>query len=46
MASSNVETLLGVVESNSDLVATSGGSDFDGKVIAIISSRQGTVHLV
>jgi hypothetical protein len=46
MVSSNVETLLGVAESNGDLVATRGGSDFGGKVIAIISSRQGTVHLV
>jgi hypothetical protein len=41
-----VETLLGVVESNSDLVATRGGFDFGGKVIAIISSRQGIVHFV
>ncbi|KAJ7322932.1 carbohydrate esterase family 9 protein [Mycena albidolilacea] len=46
MVSSNVETLLGVVESNSDLIATRGGFDFGGKVIAIISSRQGTVHFV
>ncbi|KAJ7253708.1 carbohydrate esterase family 9 protein [Mycena haematopus] len=46
MVSSNVEILLGVAESNSDLVATRGGSDFAGKVMAIISSRQGSVHLL
>ncbi|KAF7334286.1 Carbohydrate esterase family 9 protein [Mycena sanguinolenta] len=46
MVSSNVEILLGVAESNTDLIATRGGSDFAGKVIAIISSRQEVVHLL
>ncbi|KAJ6469481.1 hypothetical protein C8R45DRAFT_432289 [Mycena sanguinolenta] len=46
MVSSNVETLLGVEESNTDLVATRGGTDFAGKVIAIISARQAVVHLL
>ncbi|KAJ6572056.1 carbohydrate esterase family 9 protein [Mycena capillaripes] len=45
LASSNLETLLGVEESNTDLVATSGGSDFEGKVVAIVSSRFASVHL-
>ncbi|KAF8217750.1 carbohydrate esterase family 9 protein [Mycena galopus ATCC 62051] len=46
LVSSNVELLLGVAESNTDLVATRGGFDFEGKVIAIISARQGAVHLL
>ncbi|KAJ6572059.1 carbohydrate esterase family 9 protein [Mycena capillaripes] len=46
LASTNVETLLGVTDSNSDLVATMGGDDFEGKVIAVVSPRQGYVHLV
>ncbi|KAJ7098290.1 carbohydrate esterase family 9 protein [Mycena epipterygia] len=46
LVSSNLETLLGVDESNSDLVATSGGSDFEGKVVAVISSRRAVVDLI
>ncbi|KAJ7731100.1 carbohydrate esterase family 9 protein [Mycena maculata] len=46
LASTNLETLLGVEEGNSDLVATKGGSDFEGKVVAIISPRSGMVNLV
>ncbi|KAK7059701.1 carbohydrate esterase family 9 protein [Favolaschia claudopus] len=46
LASSNVETLLGVKESNTDLVATCGGVDFEGKVVAIISPRSATVNLI
>ncbi|KAF8217751.1 composite domain of metallo-dependent hydrolase [Mycena galopus ATCC 62051] len=47
LVSTNLEILLGVAENNSntDLVATKGGVDFEGKVTAIISSRQGEVHL-
>ncbi|KAJ6572076.1 carbohydrate esterase family 9 protein [Mycena capillaripes] len=45
LASINLETLLGVEESNTDLVATSGGSDFEGKVVAIISARSASVDL-
>ncbi|KAJ7669345.1 carbohydrate esterase family 9 protein [Mycena polygramma] len=46
LASSNLETLLGIEESNTDLVATNGRSDFEGKVLAIISPRSGSVNLV
>ncbi|KAJ7931230.1 carbohydrate esterase family 9 protein [Mycena leptocephala] len=46
LASSNLETLLGVEESNADLVATSGGSDFEGKVVAIISPPSASVNLI
>ncbi|KAJ7098293.1 carbohydrate esterase family 9 protein [Mycena epipterygia] len=46
LVTTNLETLLGVKSSNSDLVATKGGSDFEGKVVAIISPRQGSVDLV
>ncbi|KAJ6532729.1 carbohydrate esterase family 9 protein [Mycena vulgaris] len=46
LGSFNLETLLGVTESNSDLVATSGGSDFEGKVVAVISQSQGSVDLI
>ncbi|KAJ7484418.1 carbohydrate esterase family 9 protein [Mycena latifolia] len=46
LVSSNLEALLGVEESNSDLVATKGGSDFEGKVVAIMSPRRGSVDLV
>ncbi|KAJ7698620.1 carbohydrate esterase family 9 protein [Mycena rosella] len=46
LASSNLEDLLGITESNSDLVATRGGSDFEGKVVAIISLRQASVDLI
>ncbi|KAJ6532734.1 carbohydrate esterase family 9 protein [Mycena vulgaris] len=46
LASSNLETLLGVTESNSDLVAISGGSGFEGKVVAVISQSRGSVDLI
>ncbi|KAJ7636950.1 carbohydrate esterase family 9 protein [Roridomyces roridus] len=46
LVSSNVETLLGVASSNSDLVATKGGDDFEAKVVAIISSFRGYVDTV
>ncbi|KAJ6469475.1 hypothetical protein C8R45DRAFT_1055168 [Mycena sanguinolenta] len=46
LASSNLETLLGVEESNADLVATRGGVDFDGKVVAIISPLSESVNLI
>ncbi|KAJ7056247.1 hypothetical protein C8F01DRAFT_993443, partial [Mycena amicta] len=48
LGSSNVETLLGVKGSNSntDLVATRGGSDLQGKVVAVISSRSGSVNIL
>ncbi|KAJ7054501.1 composite domain of metallo-dependent hydrolase [Mycena amicta] len=48
LGSSNVETLLGVKGSNSntDLVATRGGSDLQGKVVAVISSRSGIVNIL
>ncbi|KAF7334289.1 Carbohydrate esterase family 9 protein [Mycena sanguinolenta] len=46
LASSNLETLLGVEESNTDLVATRGGVDFDGKVVAIISPLSESVNLI
>ncbi|KAJ7731104.1 hypothetical protein DFH07DRAFT_1065777 [Mycena maculata] len=46
LVSTNLETLLGVTSSNGDLVATKGGSDFEGKVIAIISPSRGSVDLV
>ncbi|PCH43664.1 hypothetical protein WOLCODRAFT_75840 [Wolfiporia cocos MD-104 SS10] len=47
LASSNIETLLGldVRAGEEDLVATSGGDllGFEGKVVAVISARRGTV---
>ncbi|KAJ7054512.1 carbohydrate esterase family 9 protein [Mycena amicta] len=48
LGSSNVETLLGVKGSNgnTDLVATRGGSDLQGKVVAVISSRSGIVNIL
>ncbi|KAJ7150973.1 carbohydrate esterase family 9 protein [Mycena crocata] len=46
LVSTNVEKLLGVVGSNGDLVAVTGGGDFEGKVVAIISSLHRTVDLV
>jgi hypothetical protein len=45
LASSNLETLLGVKKSNADLVATRGGDDFEGKVVAIISPLSESVNL-
>ncbi|KAJ7669296.1 carbohydrate esterase family 9 protein [Mycena polygramma] len=45
LASSNLETLLGVKESNTDLVATNGRSEFEGKVVAIISPRSASVNV-
>jgi len=35
-----------VTSGNNDLVATRGGDDFEGKVVAIISPRSGSVNLV
>ncbi|KAJ7089249.1 carbohydrate esterase family 9 protein [Mycena belliarum] len=46
LVSSNLEMLLGVEESNSDLVAMKGGSGFEGKVVAIMSPRRSSVDLV
>ncbi|KAJ7154783.1 carbohydrate esterase family 9 protein [Mycena filopes] len=46
LASSNLETLLGVNVPDADFVATRGGSDFEGKVVAVISPRSKTVNLV
>ncbi|KAJ6616478.1 carbohydrate esterase family 9 protein [Mycena sp. CBHHK59/15] len=46
LASTNLETLLGVESRDSDLVALSGGSDFEGKVAAIISERRKLVDLI
>jgi len=46
LASSNLETLLGVEESNTDVVVTRGGSDLEGKVFAIISPRSASVNIV
>ncbi|KAJ7512469.1 hypothetical protein B0H11DRAFT_1898948 [Mycena galericulata] len=46
LASSNLEDLLGVEEVNGDLVATKGGPDFEGKVVAIISPRLESVNIV
>ncbi|CDO74447.1 hypothetical protein BN946_scf184979.g2 [Trametes cinnabarina] len=49
LASSNVETLLGLETdpAEQDLVATVGGDllDFEGKVVAVISPRQGVVDI-
>ncbi|KAG6881592.1 hypothetical protein C0993_000830, partial [Termitomyces sp. T159_Od127] len=43
LGSINLEVLLGLETENSDLVATKGGGivDFEGKVVAIISTTQG-----
>ncbi|CAK5272162.1 unnamed protein product [Mycena citricolor] len=46
LGSSNLETLLGVTEASTDLVARKGGDDYEGKVVAIISARTSTVDLV
>ncbi|KAJ7131770.1 carbohydrate esterase family 9 protein [Mycena crocata] len=46
LVSSNLEMLLGVKESNMDLVATRGGSDFEGKVVAVISPQAKLVNLI
>ncbi|KAJ7056224.1 carbohydrate esterase family 9 protein [Mycena amicta] len=48
LGSSNVEMLLGVKprNSNTDLVATRGGDDLQGKVVAVISSRSGSVDIL
>ncbi|KAJ7253712.1 carbohydrate esterase family 9 protein [Mycena haematopus] len=46
LASSNLELLLGIEESNTDLVATRGGVDFEGKVVAIISPLSASVNLI
>ncbi|KAG7444373.1 carbohydrate esterase family 9 protein [Guyanagaster necrorhizus] len=48
LGSANVETLLGVEDDASDLVATRSGSllDFEAKVVGIISSRRGLVDIL
>ncbi|KAJ7512471.1 hypothetical protein B0H11DRAFT_1844256 [Mycena galericulata] len=46
LASSNLETLLGVEEGNGDLVATRGGSDFEGKIVAIISPQSELINII
>ncbi|KAJ7255303.1 carbohydrate esterase family 9 protein [Mycena rebaudengoi] len=46
LASSNLETLLGVKNIDTDLVAIRGGSDFEGKVIAVISDRRGSIDIL
>ncbi|CAK5272083.1 unnamed protein product [Mycena citricolor] len=46
LGSSNLETLLGVTETNTDLVARRGGDGFEGRVVAIISPRTGSVDVV
>ncbi|KAJ7636946.1 hypothetical protein FB45DRAFT_1139042 [Roridomyces roridus] len=47
LASTNLETLLGVGERDAHLVATRGaGSDFESKVVAIISPRSKSVYIV
>ncbi|KAJ2974885.1 hypothetical protein NUW54_g11822 [Trametes sanguinea] len=49
LVSSNVEKLLGLEADRTerDLVATVGGDllDFEGKVVAVISPRQGVVDI-
>ncbi|KAG6841872.1 hypothetical protein C0991_005602 [Blastosporella zonata] len=47
LGSVNLEILLGIDSGNSDLVATKGGDlfGFEGKVIAVVSPRQGKVDL-
>ncbi|KAG6891465.1 hypothetical protein C0992_006196 [Termitomyces sp. T32_za158] len=47
LGSINLEALLGLETENSDLVATRGGDifEFEGKVVAIISTSQGKVDL-
>ncbi len=48
LGSANIETLLGVEDDASDLVATKSGSllDFEAKVAGIISSRRGLVDIL
>ncbi|KAK0218162.1 hypothetical protein IW262DRAFT_1449299 [Armillaria fumosa] len=48
LGSANIETLLGVEDDASDLVATRSGSllDFEAKVVGIISSRRGLVDIL
>ncbi|PBK65801.1 carbohydrate esterase family 9 protein [Armillaria solidipes] len=48
LGSANIETLLGVEDDASDLVATRSGSllDFEAKVAGIISSRRGLVDIL
>ena len=46
LASVNLEKLLGLKKRNTDLVAVSHGSmfDFEGKVVAVLSSQRGVVN--
>ncbi|PBK99152.1 carbohydrate esterase family 9 protein [Armillaria gallica] len=48
LGSANIETLLGIEDDASDLVATRSGSllDFEAKVAGIISSRRGLVDIL
>ncbi|KAJ7698627.1 carbohydrate esterase family 9 protein [Mycena rosella] len=46
LVSTNLEKLLGVEDGSGDLVATKGGSGFEGKVVAIILPGHGFVDLV
>ncbi|KAJ7026167.1 carbohydrate esterase family 9 protein [Mycena alexandri] len=46
LVSTNIERLLGVKGGNTDIVATRGGSDLEGKVVAIISPSQGAITLL
>jgi hypothetical protein len=48
LATSNVEKLLGLKTPNTDLVAVKRTSlyDFTGKVVAVISPREGGVNLI
>ncbi|KAJ7154776.1 carbohydrate esterase family 9 protein [Mycena filopes] len=46
LASTNLETLLGVEVPDTDLVAIKGGTDFEGRVVAVISPRFTGVDLM
>lgn len=48
LASTNLEQLLGVKNTNNDLVAVRKGTilDFEGKVVGIISADRGLVDLL
>ena len=48
LASTNLEKLLGIHESNDELVATAGGGllDFSSKVVAVVSPGRGLVDIL
>lgn len=48
LASTNLEKLLGVKNTNNDLIAIKKGTilDFEGKVVGVISPDRGTVNLL